>query len=64
MSLTRFHKEFVNLHHVPAAKSFIYQGHICIKCDNGKGVPFMTGKTMIKLQFRINAFPQGIYQLA
>ena len=52
-TLTNFHMEFRNLHYVPVAKSFIDQIHISIKGDNGEDVPFVTGKTMIKLHFRL-----------
>ena len=45
--------EFRNLHYVTVAKSFIDQIHISIKGDNGEDVPFVTGKTMIKLHFRL-----------
>ena len=46
------HQEFVNVHYVPVAKSFIYQGHISIKGDMGDNVPFITGKTLKKLHFK------------
>ncbi|MEW8547093.1 MAG: hypothetical protein AB2693_26560 [Candidatus Thiodiazotropha sp.] len=46
------HKEFVNMHYVPVAKSFIDQVHISIRGDAGQAVPFSHGKTLIKLHFR------------
>ena len=52
-TLINFHMEFHNLHCVPVAKSSIDQVHISIKGDNGEDVPFVTGKTMIKLHFRL-----------
>ena len=52
-TLTNFHMEFRNLHYVPVVKSFIVQIHISLKGDNGEDVPFVTGKTMIKLHFRL-----------
>lgn len=47
------HQEFVNLHYVPVAKSFIDQVHISIKGDTGLDVPFVIGKSLIKLHFRL-----------
>ena len=47
------HKEFLNLHYVSVAKSFIDQVHINIKGDTGYDVPFITGKSLIKLHFRL-----------
>lgn len=47
-----FHQEFLNLHYVPVAKSFIDQVYISIKGDTGNDIPFITGKTLIKLHFR------------
>ena len=47
-----FHQEFLNLHYVPVAKSYIDQVHISIKGDTGEDIPFITGKTLIKLHFR------------
>ena len=47
------HKEFLKLHYVPVAKSFIDQVHISIKGDTGYDVPFITGKSLIKLHFRL-----------
>ena len=47
------HKEFLNLHYVPVAKSFIDQVHISIKGDTSYDVPFITGKSLIKLHFRL-----------
>ena len=46
------HQEFVNVHYVPVAKSFIDQVHISIKGDTGENVPFISGKTLVKLHFR------------
>ena len=42
------HQEFVNVHYVPVAKSFI---DISIKGDTGENVPFISGKTLVKLHF-------------
>ena len=47
---THFHQEFLNLHYV--AKSYIDQVHISIKGDADEDIPFITGKTLIKLHFR------------
>lgn len=49
---THFQHEILNLHYVPVAKSFIDQVHISIKGDTGQDIPFITGKTLIKLHFR------------
>lgn len=46
------HQEFLNLHYVPVAKSFIDQVHVSIKGDTGEDILFLTGKTLIKLHFR------------
>ena len=46
------HQEFVNVHYVRVAKSFIDQVHISIKCDTGENVPFISRKTLVKLHFR------------
>ena len=46
------HQEFVNVHYVPVAKSFIDQVHIRLKGDTGENVPFISGKTLVKLHFR------------
>ena len=46
------HKEFVNLHYLPVAKSFIDQVQVTIKGDTGNDVPFISGKTLIKQHFR------------
>ena len=46
------HQEFVNVHYVPVAKSFIDHVHISIKGDTGEKVPFISGKTLVKLHFR------------
>ena len=62
-SETHSHQEFLNLHYVPVAKSFIDQVHISIKGDTGYDVPFITGKSLIKLHFRLeenlNKRPMG-----
>ena len=50
--LVHVHKEFKNLHYVPVSKSVIDQIHISIKTETGSNVPFVTGKTMIKLRLR------------
>lgn len=55
---TYFHTELKNLHYVPVAKSFIDQVHISIKTATGKSVPFMTGKSLVKLHFRHKQFFQ------
>ena len=47
-----FHQEFVNLHYIPVAKSFIDQVNVSIKGDTGEDIPFVTGKTLVKLHFR------------
>ena len=47
-----FHQEFVNLHYVPVAKSFIDQVNVSIRGDTGEDIPFVTGKTLVKLHFR------------
>ena len=47
-----FHQEFVNLHYVPVAKSFIDQVNVSIKGDTSEDIPFVTGKTLVKLHFR------------
>ena len=46
------HQEFVNVHYIPVAKSFIDQVHISIKGDTGDNVPFISGKTLVKLHFK------------
>ena len=46
-SETHSHQEFLNLHYVPVAKSYIDQVHISIKGDTGYDVPFITGKSLI-----------------
>ena len=46
------HQEFVTVHYVPVAKYFIDQVHISIKGDTGDNVPFITGKTLLKLHFK------------
>ena len=50
--LVHVHKEFKNLHYVPVSKYVIDQVYISIKTETGSKVPFVTGKTMIKLRFR------------
>ena len=50
--LVHVHKEFKNLRYVPVSKSVIDQVHISIKTETGSNVPFVTGKTMIKLRLR------------
>ena len=50
--LFHVHKEFKNLHYVPVSKYVIDQIYIGIKTEIGSKVPFVTGKTMIKLRFR------------
>ena len=40
----QLHKEFVNVHYIPVAKSFIVQVHISIKGDTGENVPFISWK--------------------
>ena len=51
-SNTQSHQEFVNLHYVPLAKSYIDQVHIDIKDEIGRSVPFVGGKTLVKLHFK------------
>ena len=43
--------EFVNVHYVPVAKSYIHQVRISIKGDSGKDILFSSGKTLIKVTF-------------
>ena len=50
--LVHVHKEFKNLHYVPVSKYVIDQVSISIKIETGSKVPFVTGKTMLKLRFR------------
>ena len=47
-------KEFKTLHYVSVSKSVVHvdQVHITIKTENGSVVPFVTGKTILKLHFR------------
>ena len=52
IELVHVHKEFKNLHYVPVSKYAIDQVYISIKTETGSKVPFVTGKTMIKLRFR------------
>ena len=42
-SSTQSHQEFVNLHYVPLAKSYIDQVHIDIKDEIGRSFPFVGG---------------------
>ena len=51
-SSTKSHQEFVNLHYVPLAKSYIDQVHIDIKDEIGRSVPLVGGKTLVKLHFK------------
>ena len=46
------HKEFVNLHYVPLAKSSFDEIGINIRGDTGQLAQFVGGKSMIKLHFR------------
>ena len=46
------YKEFKTLHYVSVSKSDVDQVHITIKTENGSVVPFVTGKTILKLHFR------------
>ena len=46
------YKEFKTLHYVSVSKSVVDQVHITIKTENGSVVPFVTGKTFLKLHFR------------
>ena len=46
------YKEFKTLHYVSVSKSVVDQVHITIKTENGSVVPFVTGKTILKLHFR------------
>ena len=50
-SSTQSHQEFVNLHYVHLAKSYIDQIHIDIKDEIGRSFPFVGGKTLVKLHF-------------
>ena len=45
-------QEFVNVHYVPVAKSFIDQVHISLKGYTGENVSFISRKTLVKLHFR------------
>ena len=47
-----FYKEFKTLHYVSVSKSIVDQVHITLKTENGMIVPFVTGKTILKLHFR------------
>ena len=51
-SSTQSHQEFVNLHCIPLAKSYIDQVYIDIKDEIGRSVPFVGGKTLVKLNFK------------
>ena len=46
-----FYKEFKTLHYVSVSKSIVDQVHITLKTENGMIVPFVTGKTILKLHF-------------
>ena len=46
------YKEFKTLHYVSVSTSVVDQVHITIKTENGSVVPFVTGKTILKLHFR------------
>ena len=46
------YKEFKTLHFLSVSKSVVDQVHITIKTENGSVVPFITGKTFLKLHFR------------
>ena len=48
-----FHKEFLNLHYVPVSKSYSDQVHISMKGDTVDDIPFIIGKTLIKLHFKL-----------
>ena len=45
------YKEFKTLHYVSVSKSVVDQVHITIKTENGSVVPFVTGKTNLKITF-------------
>ena len=45
-------KDFKTLHYVSVSKSIVDQVHITLKTENGMIVPFVTGKTILKLHFR------------
>ena len=45
---TQLHQEFVNLHYVHLAKSYIDQVYIDIKDEMVRPVPFVGGKTLVK----------------
>ena len=51
-SNTQSHQELVKLHYAPLAKSYIDQVYIDIKDEIGKSVPFVGGKTLVKLHFK------------
>ena len=51
-SSTQSHEEFLNLHYVTLAKSYIYQVSLDIKDEIGRSVPFVGGKTLVKLHFK------------
>ena len=51
-SSTQSHQEFVNLHYVPLAKSYIDQVHIDIKDKIGRSVLFAGGKNFSKITFQ------------
>ena len=49
---TQLNLECVNLYYVPMAKSYIDQVYIDIKDEIGRSVPFVGGKTLVKLHFK------------
>ena len=59
-SETHLYQEYLNLHYVPVTKSFIDQVHISIKGDTGYDVPFITGKSLIKLHFTLRKFKKNM----
>ena len=51
MLVNRLCTNLLNLQSV--GKSYIDQVHISIKGDTGEAIPFITGKTLIKLHFKL-----------
>ena len=51
-SSIQLHQEFVNLHYVPLAKSYIDQVYIDIKNEIGRSVPFVGGKNFSEITFQ------------
>ena len=45
-----FYKELETLHYVSVSNSIVDQVHITLKTENGMIVPFVTGKTILKLE--------------